>query len=528
VGETLSGTLMSSDFSPTSPLPTALSRRALLALVDASQAINQDLGAPAVFKCIAQHAANVLHAQGASVLLLDSTRQELVFATVTGPASEQVRGERMSADLGIAGQAVRTRRAVRVDDVGSNRHFFAGIDAKTNLQTQSIMAAPLLHRHQVLGVVEVINPVDRPRFDDSDLELLKVFANLAAAAMRNAQHFSRIMRENEGLRRVQPKGRMIGESAALQRVMALCRKVAAAPTTVLITGETGTGKEMAARTVHQLSPRCDQPFIAVNCAALTETLLESELFGHEKGAFTGAAAQKLGRFELADGGTLFLDEVGEISPSSQTKLLRVLQEREFNRVGGVETITCDVRIIAATNRNLKAEVEAGRFREDLFYRLNIFPVEMPPLRQRHGDVEPLARYFIEQVAAELKLQAPRISDEAMAALQRYLWPGNIRELRNVIERCTLLADQVIHLDDLPPEIASADGSLAADVTGDDGEPSMISQLEQQERATVLAALQQTGWNQSAAARKLGLSRDHLRYRVKKYGLKRDGKKESAS
>jgi len=294
---------------------------------------------------------------------------------------------------------------------------------------------------------------------------------------------------------------------------------------VMVTGETGSGKELVARTVHDLSDRSDKPFIALNCAALPESLLDSELFGHEKGAFTGATEQKMGRFELADGGTLFLDELGEMNHATQVKLLRVLQEREFVRVGGTVTITCDVRIVAATNRDLKAESDAGRFRSDLYYRLSVFPIHVPPLRDRVTDLPLLVDHFVNQVIPSLGVDPPRVSDESLAALMRYDSPGNIRELRNVIERSTLLAtDGVIDVEHLPPEIVAAEGP-ATDVLPDQGGGKATSgdnkggsKLADHERALVENALRENNWNQSAAARQLGISRDNLRYRVKKYGL----------
>ena len=295
--------------------------------------------------------------------------------------------------------------------------------------------------------------------------------------------------------------------------------MATTATTVLITGETGTGKELIARAIHDFSDRQGKSFIAVNCAALPETLLESELFGHEKGAFTGAANQKLGRFELADGGTLVLDEVGEMTQSTQVKLLRVLQEREFVRVGGTQTIVCDVRIVAATNRDLQEDMKAGRFREDLFYRLNVFPITLPPLRQRTEDLPQLIEHFIEQVVPSLGVEPPVVTDETMSAMMAYDWPGNIRELRNIVERCTLLADGgQVTPDNLPPEIAGR--SAAARTTASDADTPADSKLAAHEKTMILAALSEANWNQSAAARALGISRDHLRYRVKKYEIRR--------
>jgi Nif-specific regulatory protein len=497
--------------------PPTLPRKMLLALVQASQWINGELKLDEVFDRIAQQAGAVLEAQGASVLLYDAARGELVFQSATGPGGGSLRGERIQANQGIAGQVVQSGRAVKVDDVRENRNFFPGIDAKTKTQTRSLMAAPMISGGEVMGVVEVLNPIGRRRFVEADLQLLQVFANLAATAARSAQAFERVNRAAQGLRESLPAAQIVGDAPAVRQMMHLCRKVAPTRATVLITGETGSGKELIARTIHDLSDRRHQPFIAVNCAALPETLLESELFGHEKGAFTGAAERKLGRFELADGGTLFLDELGEMNHATQVKLLRVLQEQSFMRVGGTQPIVCDVRILAATNRDLKAEVDSGRFRSDLFFRLNVFPIVAPPLRQRLGDLPALVDHFAHQVAASLGTAPPRVTPQAMACLMHYRWPGNIRELRNIIERCTLLSSGEITPADLPPEIAGTAGATSASaeagMAGTAG-----SRLADQERGLILQALQDCGWNQTQAAARLGLSRDNLRYRVKKYGL----------
>ena len=496
-----------------------LDRKTLLAIVEASSAILDQIELAQVLSQIAEQAAGVLGAEGASVLLLDSSGRELVFHAATGPKGDELRGTRFDSTLGIAGQAVKTRRALRVDDVHSNRNFFPGIDAKTQLRTQTIIAAPLIHHDEVIGVVEVFNPSksDSAGERDRELELVKVFANLAAAAARNAKAYDQVSKQNVALKQSQPVTMMIGKSAAISQVLELCNKVAKTDATVLLQGETGSGKEVAARMIHELSGRKDQPFVAINCAAVAQTLFESELFGHEKGAFTDAREQRLGRFELADGGTLFLDEISEVSLESQVKLLRVLQERQFERVGGTKTVSCDVRIIAATNRDLKQEMQAGRFREDLYYRLEVFPIMLPPLRERTEDIALLVEHFSQVVAPSLGHATPRPSEEAMGCLLRYGWPGNVRELRNIVERCALLATgMVVEVGDLPGEISgvgAGGGDKATSALGD-------SALARQEKALLVEALNHENWNQSAAARRLGISRDNLRYRVKKYGLVR--------
>jgi len=306
-------------------------------------------------------------------------------------------------------------------------------------------------------------------------------------------------------------GDFIGSAPATDRVKQLIRKVAPTDSTVLITGRSGTGKELAARMVHDFSPRKDGPFIAVNCAALTETLLESELFGHEKGSFTGATARKRGRFELADTGTIFLDEIGELSQGIQSKLLRVLEERSLIRVGGLDLIDIDVRIVAATNRQLKDEVKSGRFREDLYFRLNVFPVEMPSLAERIEDIAPLAEYFLKKQG----YGSPELSDDVVAMLEQYDWPGNIRELRNVIERAAILAggeelepdDFSLEIDDAP--LTAVGGRRASSGAGG---------LESTEKQMILDALEKAHGNKTEAARMLKITRRRLYSRMKVHGI----------
>jgi Nif-specific regulatory protein len=290
-------------------------------------------------------------------------------------------------------------------------------------------------------------------------------------------------------------------------------RVAPANTTVLIRGESGTGKELIAQAIHYHSPRAKKPFIKVNCAALPETLIESELFGHERGAFTGAENRKKGRFELAHGGTLFLDEIGELSPAIQVKLLRVLQEREFERVGGTDPVRVDVRVIAATNKNLEKALEDTSFREDLYYRLNVFPILIPPLRARKADVLLLADYFAEKFAREHQKSIKRISTSAIDLLTSYHWPGNVRELENTIERAVLLADgEVIHGHHLPPTLQTAEA------TGTVVSASLGTAVEAFERSLIEDALKSSRGNRSKAARLLSTTERVISYKAKKYGI----------
>jgi DNA-binding NtrC family response regulator len=342
-----------------------------------------------------------------------------------------------------------------------------------------------------------------------DNEALKLVVTKAIAA-------GRLRRENRYLRqeveRRYPLADFVGVSSTMREALRLSQQVAKTSSTVLLMGESGTGKELLARAIHAWSPRATASFIAVSCSALTDTLLESELFGHEKGAFTGAHRTRPGRFELADGGTLFLDEVGEMSPAVQVKLLRVLQERSFERVGGTHQLQVDVRVIAATNRDLARAMEEGRFRRDLFYRLNVFPITLPPLRERPEDIPLLAQHFLSRFSSEMGKPIEGISEAAISYLQHHPWPGNVRELENVMERAVILARG--------PKITPRD----LVIPGQAAEPLDVSiplqglSLEVLERRLIERALEMAKGNQSQAARLLGLTRHALRYRMEKHGL----------
>ena len=317
---------------------------------------------------------------------------------------------------------------------------------------------------------------------------------------------------------------IIGSSPQMQDIFKIITKIANSPSTVLVWGESGTGKELVAYEIHRLSVRVAKPFIKINCAAIPATLIESELFGYEKGAFTGAVGSKPGRFELAHEGTLFLDEVAEMPLEMQVKLLRVLQEQEFERVGGVSTIKVDVRIITATNRDLQAEVKAGRFREDLFYRLNVVPIRLPALRERQEDIDPLVKFFLGRFNEKLHKQVTGMTPEAMLALRNYPWPGNIRQLENVLERTVLMCEApVLKLGDLPEEvsgIASSESLDESEVEGATFKEIVRKQTQSLERDLIERALEETGGNVTRAAEKLGLSRKGLQLKMKELGLKR--------
>ncbi|HJZ76052.1 MAG TPA: sigma-54 dependent transcriptional regulator [Vicinamibacterales bacterium] len=342
-----------------------------------------------------------------------------------------------------------------------------------------------------------------------------------ALLVEKALETTRLRREVRALRASQAQpfsiDRIVGDSRAVTQAKALLLKVAASPaSTVLLTGESGTGKDLAAKVLHYASDRAARPFMNITCSALPDTILESELFGHERGAFTGADRQKRGLLESADGGTVFLDEIGEIAGQLQAKLLRFLEEKTFKRVGGVADIRVDVRVIAATNRNLEDEVRKGRFREDLYYRLNVLPIVLPPLRTRAEDIPALVHYFVDGYNREFRKRVRAVSGEAMRRLQTYGWPGNIRELRNAVERAMLLVDgDELTADQFP--VASAAGARLTEAVD---LPATGIDLEQLERSLVVQALDRSGWNQTRAAVLLGLNRDQIRYRIEKFKLEK--------
>ena len=318
-------------------------------------------------------------------------------------------------------------------------------------------------------------------------------------------------------RQAQPYGltSIVGESEPIKQVRTLLNKIGVSPaSTVLLTGESGTGKDLAAKVIHYSSARAGKPFMNITCSALPETLLESELFGHERGAFTGADRQKRGLIESADGGTVFLDEIGEMVPLLQAKLLRFLEEKSFKRVGGSQDVRVDVRVIAATNRSLQEEVKKGHFREDLYYRLNVMSVELPPLRDRRGDVALLINHYIDNFNTEFRKKIRGVSPGAMSAMQGYPWRGNVRELRNAVERAMLLAEGNELNESHFPMLTATEGELSSGM----GLPAEGINLEALERSLVVQALERSGWNQTKAATLLGLNRDQIRYRIEKFDL----------
>src|SRR5580700_1361778 len=379
---------------------------------------------------------------------------------------------------------------------------------------KSALCVPLLLADRVSGVIYLDTRSPENPFDSNHLQLITAVAGLISLAWENVRHLEKLREENKYLQEeVNLNNELVGDSPRMRAVYELIRRVAATDSTVLIQGESGTGKELVARAVHNSSSRADGPFVAVNCAAITETLLESELFGHEKGSFTGAVAQKKGKVELANGGTLFLDEIGEFAIALQAKLLRVLQEREFERVGGTRPMKIDVRFVAATNRGLLQAVEAGTFRRDLYHRLNVVSLTLPPLRERTGDISLLADYFVAKASGKCRMRPKPISSEAQACLLSYDWPGNVRELEHAMERALVLgsSDRILP-EDLPAEIFES-------ASGEPSSSNFQSVVKEQKRQVVQKAMQQSGGNYIEAAKVLGIHPNSLLRLIRNLNLK---------
>jgi Nif-specific regulatory protein len=417
-----------------------IGREELEILFQMTSSLSSTLELSRILDIIIESAKTLLKAEASSLLLLDESTNELYFASATGDVSERLKNLTVPLEKGIAGACVRSGRPQVVDDTLSNREFYPGIDKRTGFETRSIIAAPLIIKGKTIGVIEVLNKKHHRSWSDADREIIIIIAFQAAQVIQNAQLHLRLQEQQDLLRNeIDSRYAIISASREFQEVLELVEKVAGSTSTILLLGENGTGKELIARYVHRLSKRKDGPFIAVNCAAIPVTLLESELFGHEKGAFTGAMNLHRGRFELAHQGTIFLDEIGDLPLETQTKMLRVLQEREFERLGGTKPINVDVRVIAATNQDLQQKIQQKLFREDLFYRLNVFPIRIPPLRERTDDISLLAQHFLEIYAREMNKSVHHIDKDVMKILLAYPWPGNVRELQNVIERAIVLA-----------------------------------------------------------------------------------------
>ncbi len=490
--------------------------RRVLALYDMIRALNSEDDAESLLERILDMALSVVQAERGMILLLDPETRAPTVRLARNLEHETIE-DAEAFSRGVVARAGEGESILAIDAGHDDR--FRELRSVSTFGIRSLMCVPLRCRGVVTGTVYIDNRHAGPLFTRDDLRFVEAFADHAALALDNARDRARLEQENTELREaVQQRARfdnIIGRSPQMQRVFELIRTVADSDLPALILGESGTGKELVASAIHFNSPRRDRIFLTESCAAIPETLLESELFGHERGAFTGADQQRLGLFEQAHGGTLFLDEVGDMPAAMQARLLRVLQEGELRRVGGNRTIEVDVRVVAATHRDLEAEVAAGRFREDLLYRLQVLPVALPPLRERAGDIPLLVEHFLEQSARQREQPKPAVDAEVMAIFERYAWPGNVRQLENVLSRVALIAgtgriDRAVLASD--PELTRtllAEGESAR-------EP--VYSLARNERDKISSALRAADGNRNRAARMLGVSRATIYRKIKQYGL----------
>jgi len=484
--------------------------RDLSALMKISTAINAIRGLEDLQQRLLELLFEVVPAQHGAILL--TANESLDDNSVFALDRAEGRNQSVTVSKTIAQQVLREGVALLTSDLENDEELTS--DSLIQSQAVSVMCVPLMMLDRKLGVLYLDTPLKGDRFNKDHLQLVTAISCISAVAIENARHFEWLESENQRLLEdVNIEHNMIGESAAMQRVYHFISKVAPTESTVLIVGESGTGKELAARAIHRNSKRSQKPFMAVNCAALTDTLLESELFGHEKGAFTGAFTQKKGRLETADGGTVFLDEIGELTPSLQVKLLRVLQEREFERVGGTLTIKVDLRLIAATNKNLEDAIASGEFRQDLFYRLNVVSFEMPRLKDRKEDIPLLASYFAQKYSSKCNRRIIGVSTEARTYLSSYDWPGNVREFENAIERAVVLGSTDLILpEDLPETLLETESNISPSTNYHDA-------VTQTKKQIILSAMEQSKSNYTDAARLLGVHPNYLHRLIRNLNLK---------
>ncbi|HZP44874.1 MAG TPA: sigma 54-interacting transcriptional regulator [Candidatus Binataceae bacterium] len=505
---------------------------------------------------IIKECRDALKAEGVSVLLLDRERGEFYFPYVTyaeggdEAISTHLETIRFPADQGFAGAALAAGHSLRVDDVRRDPRHFHGADQKSGVTTRNLIATPLISRQGPLGVIEAINRRGQDAFSDDDVRFMEALAGSITIAIENARFYAQIRDEEARLRtqvvalrrdlaRQDRFSEMVGTAPVMAEVFSLMEAAAASAITVLIEGETGTGKELVARGIHRASDRAEAPFLPVNCAAMPETLLESELFGHRRGAFTGAMRDNPGLFRAASGGTVFLDEVGDMPLAMQAKLLRVLEEEEVVPLGESFPVKVNVRVISATNRDLREAVRRGTFRDDLFYRLAVFPIHVPPLRERPEDIPLLVQRFVANAMERERKRLAGVERGAMELLCGYRWPGNVRELQNEIDRAVALtregeligsAQLSAHLRSAKPPAAVSpraedehEAAAAKAETAAAGEPIAEGTLRDARAAFearyIAQMLEQCQGNISRAAKQMGVSRVQLQRKVKEYGLR---------
>ena len=495
-----------------------LMARDLSALMKISTTINSVRGLDALQRQLLELIFEIVPAERGAILLVEEGNLD-DFSSIFGLDRREGPNRAVHVSRTITDRVLREGIAFLSNDVQESEALGTA-ESLISSKIQALLCVPLMLFDKPLGVIYLYASNPATRFDPDQLQLVTAIAGIGAVALENARHIEWLESENQRLQEdIQIEHNMVGESQRMRDVYQFIARVAPTTSTVLIWGESGTGKELAARAIHLNSPRQNKPFVAINCAALTETLLESELFGHEKGAFTGALVQKKGKLEIAEGGTLFLDEVGEMPALLQAKLLRVLQEREYERVGGTRTLKVDIRLIAATNKDLEEAIRQGTFRQDLYYRLNVVSLSMPPLRERREDVPLLANYFVQKYSDKCNRKVRGISSEARARLMNYDWPGNVRELENAIERAVVLGTTDMILPEDLPEAA-----LETALPASGGVANYHEAVTEAKKRLILKAFEQAGGNYTEAAKLLGVHPNYLHRLIRNMNLKPELKK----
>jgi Nif-specific regulatory protein len=487
--------------------------------------LHREIAIDDLLRRMVDHISATMEADRGTIYLLDRGKGELFSKVAHLPELEEIR---LALGQGVAGYVADTGEIVNVPTVSTEARFYAGVDAQTGYCTESILALPMRdHEGAIIGVVQLLNKRGG-RFTREDETTLARLVAQAALAIEATTVYEDLAREPESPLEPLPISgqfnRIVGESELLRKACHVTRKAAASSATVLISGESGTGKELFARAIYVNSPRAEGPFAKVDCAALPESLIANELFGHEAGAYTGADRKALGKFDAARGGTIFLDEIGELPLSVQGKLLRVLQDGEFLRVGGTEPVKADVRVVAATNRDLQKMIAEGRFRSDLYFRVKVVEIKLPPLRDRGPrDIARLSAHFISGAAKRHGRPVPRLTEEARYRLEHYPWPGNVRELENCIESAIVVMDGMqIEPEDLPlperqPQLITSGPPPVSPGAGDRRPQSSVDSLAEVERRHILRVLNKVAGNRTLAAKLLGIGRNTLARKLKKYG-----------
>ncbi len=496
---------------------TIRKNRELTAILEVSKVLTTSFALEKNLLSVMSTLGSLLEMQRGCVFLLDQNSGELRIVAAHGLTKHNIEKGKYRIGEGIVGRVLEKRIPMVIPNIGQEPLFLNRTGSRPEKDGISFLCIPIMLKNEVLGVLSVdrIYSTKQGSVDD-DLRVLKIVASLIAQFVKLWESYEEVEKEKEILKR-ELKGKysidnVIGDSSRMQEVFEAVHRVAPTKATVLLRGESGTGKELIAKAIHYMSPRSKGPFIKFNCASIPEGLLESELFGHEKGAFTGAIASRKGKFELAHKGTIFLDEVGDLPITLQPKILRVLQEREFERVGSEKNMKVDVRIVAATSRNLESFVSHGKFREDLYYRLNVIPLFLPPLRERGEDTLVLIDYFLKKFNSENN-RSVHLDKSALQVFLSYNWPGNVRELENTIERLVIMSGaERLTASDLPVSL-----SLRR-IKSSSQSSSLTASVGEIEKSNIIEALEKTGWVQAKAARLLGITPRQIGYKIKKYGI----------